>query len=73
MIHSSTFEKHGNTETGPLRGKFQNMEFFLVGIFLYSDQKKLRICSLFTKWALISKSVLIAFKNWSNTSDFHVF
>ena len=32
-----------------LREKCPNTEFFLIGIFLYSDQKKLRIWTLFTQ------------------------
>ena len=32
-----------------LREKCPNMEFFLVRIFLYSDQEKLRIWTLFTQ------------------------
>ena len=35
-----------------LREKCPNTEFFLVRIFLYSDQKKLRICTLFAQFAL---------------------
>ena len=33
-----------------LREKCPNTEFFMVRIFLYSDQKKLRIWTLFTQW-----------------------
>ena len=35
----------------PLLEKCQNMQFFLVRIFLYLDQKKLRICTLFRQCA----------------------
>ena len=36
-----------------LREKCPNTKFFLVCIFLYSDQKKLCIWSLFTQWYLL--------------------
>ena len=44
FFHNSFLAEHH-----PLREKCPNTEFFLVRIFLYSDQKKLRIWTLFAQ------------------------
>ena len=41
---------YGVSFKGSLREKCPNTEFFLVRIFPHSDQKKLRIWTLFTQW-----------------------
>ena len=42
-----------------LRGKCPNTEFFLVGIFPHSDQKKLRIWTLFTQCLVLVYLLLL--------------
>ena len=53
MVHSFPLLSRESSvyvkENPALREKFPNTEFFLVRIFLYSDQKKLRIWTLFTQ------------------------
>ena len=42
----------------PLREKCPNTEFFLVRIFLYSDQKKLRIWTHFTQCSSLKELMI---------------
>ena len=50
-----------------LSEKFLNTEFFLVRIFPHSDQKRLRIWTLFTQWQKIERrhTVIWASVSWS--------
>ena len=45
----SFFHRRMKLEGDSLREKCPDMEFFLFHIFLYSDQEKLRILTLFTQ------------------------
>ena len=52
LYPSSCQTRNSRVPRKSLREKCPNTEFFLVRIFLYSDQKRLRIWTLFTQWRL---------------------
>ena len=52
FMHKAQGKQENKVRYSALREKYLNTEFFLICIFLYVDQKNLRIWTLFTYWWL---------------------